>query len=171
MRCWIVNNMDECDCEKCPKDKTKTVKCPATSEEIFDELMKQKRWGFPAGTKYLNKLSRGDRIIFRRGKFKEECDESKRPKFSSGKYFVGTAIIKSNHPKPIDTYKNFRMIGYHYTGVMIIELEKIHIFRNPVEMADKLSFVKNKDRYGGYYQGSIRPCPPADCEKILKLNK
>ena len=170
MKCWIVNNMDECDSNK--------TRWPATSEEIFEELAKkQGRWGFPENARNLEELKVGDRIIFRRGKFKVKCKKigKKVPKYSTGKYFIATAIIKSE-PVSIEEYKkthpDARMIGYPSTGVMIIELGDLHEFSNHLGItADSLSFVSDDRKWYSHYQGSIVYCPPVDCEKILKLNK
>ena len=158
--------MDECD-------NTKT-QLPATSEEIFDKLAKNGIWGFPKNARNLKKLKVGDRIIFRRGKFKEgECHKKNAPKHSkTGKKFIATAIVKSE-PIPIKEYKkrnSIEMIGYPFTGEMIIELEDLHEFSNPEDLADKLSFCRNKKRWFSYYQGSIIHCPQQDCDKILKSN-
>ena len=169
MDCWIINNMDECD-------KAKTLE-PATSEEIFNELAeKQKRWGFPRSAKNLEKLKVGDRIIFRRGKFKKGiCHGKNEPKYSTGKNFIATAIIKSE-PVLIEEYRrknpNIRIIGYPSTGIMVVELENLHRFSNPQGiLADELSIVVNKGKWFSYYQGSIIRCPLIDCERILKLNQ
>ena len=124
------------------------------AEEIFKKLViEQKIWGFPKNARNLKRLKKGDRVIFRRKKM-----------------FIATAIIKAP-PFPLEQ-SNYRMVGYKETGRMIIEIDDVHVFSNPDGiLADELSFVKNQQNYGVYYQGSIRYCPTNDCQKILEMNK
>jgi hypothetical protein len=125
-----------------------------SAEKIFERLIKnQQIWDFPKDARNLERLKEEDRVIFRR---KER--------------FIATAIIKSK-PFPLKKSK-YEMVGYNETGQMIIELEDIHGFSNlDGILTNELSFVKNKDKYGAYYRGSIQYCPTNDCQTILQRNK
>ena len=83
--------------------------------------------------------------------------------------FAGDCVIKSES-KPLDSFHRSLIEGFPSTMLdYYFEIEG-RLWREPKqarEYAVKLSFVRNKARWGSYFQGSVKPISKQDYEVLL----
>lgn len=117
--------------------------------EIFEEDMRRHYWGIKESAKNTVNLSIGDKVVFYLGD-------------SGERRFFGTATLRSRY---LNT-KKARQRGHDFSGV---ELVHIDLWNQPKPVDPlflKLHFVKNKQHYGTYFQGSVHQIPAKDYATI-----
>lgn len=121
--------------------------------ETYSFLMSKNAWGFGKNTAHRTKIKTGDRVVFYQAG-------------GNGQKFLGIAILASGAYKDPSS-KNLFLDPETFK----IDLKNILIYDNPkpvVFLIDKLSFIKNKNFWGTYFQGGCRKISKEDFERILK---
>lgn len=114
-------------------------------EEIIKELNIKNKWKIGLKTLYKNKLSKNDKLIF----------------YVSGKdrmYFIASAVLDSR----------FIYEGEPYHGY--VNMRNINLFNKPIfikPILDKLSFIKNKKRWGVHFQSGVIQISKSDYDNII----
>ena len=112
--------------------------------EIFKDRIKKNRWPIYDKTPQLLNVKTGKNVIF----YIAGSGEKKQS-------FVGTARIKKKiHTKDnvLDPNQEFRKVLFY------IEFENFKFFNKSIQIKDhieKLNFIKNKEKYGLYFQGGV----------------
>jgi len=112
--------------------------------EIFKDRIKKNRWPIYDKTPQLLNVKTGKNVIF----YIAGSGEKKQS-------FIGTAKIK----KKINTVDGMSDPNQEFRKVLFfIEFENIKFFNKSIQIKDhieKLNFIKNKEKYGLYFQGGV----------------
>mgnify|MGYP001331816888 FL=1 len=112
-----------------------------TGLEIFRDRIKKNRWPIYDKTPQLLNVKVGKNVIF----YIAGTGENKQS-------FVGTARIKKriySESNMLDPNQEFRKV------IFFIEFENLKLFDKSINIKDhieKLDFIKNKEKYGLYFQ-------------------
>ena len=112
--------------------------------EIFKDRIKKNKWPIYDRTPQLLNVKAGKNVIF----YIAGTGEKKQS-------FVGTAKIKkriNTQDDVSDPHQEFRKVMFY------IEFEDIRFFQRSISIKDhieKLDFIKNKEKYGLYFQGGV----------------
>jgi len=112
--------------------------------EIFKERITKNRWPIYDKTPQLLNVKTGKKVIF----YIAGSGEKKQS-------FVGTARIKkkiNTVNEVLDTNQEFRKVLFY------IEFENFKFFNKSIQIKDhieNLNFIKNKEKYGLYFQGGV----------------
>ena len=115
-----------------------------TGLEIFNDRIKENRWPIYNKTPQLLNVKTGKNVIF----YIAGSGEKKQS-------FVGTASIKKKihtEDNVLDPNQEFRKVLFY------IEFENFKFFNKSIQIKDhieKLNFIKNKEKYGLYFQGGV----------------
>tara|TARA_B100000963_G_scaffold10866_1_gene8429 strand:- start:384 stop:839 length:456 start_codon:yes stop_codon:yes gene_type:complete len=115
-----------------------------TGLEIFRDRIKKNRWPIYDKTPQLLNVKVGKNVIF----YIAGTGENKQS-------FVGTARIKKriySESNMLDPNQEFRKV------IFFIEFENLKLFDKSINIKDhieKLDFIKNKEKYGLYFQGGV----------------
>ncbi len=115
------------------------------SDEEFERRIRVKKWPIFNKTKRKKEIVIGDVVLFYKAGL-------------GGQKFLGTCKIKSDLKKETEYTEYF-------------EIEKVSVLATAVKMKDvikELDFVKNKDRWGNYFQGGIRGISEEDFSVIIR---
>lgn len=115
-----------------------------TGFDIFKDRIKENKWPIYVKTPQSRNLSVGKNVVFyiAGSGEKKQC-------------FIGTAKIKKiidNKDTNLDPNQEFKKILFY------VEFENINIFDKSLSIKDhmnNLNFIKNKEKYGLYFQGGI----------------
>ena len=115
-----------------------------TGFDIFKDRIKENKWPIYVKTPQLQNVSVGKNVVFyiAGSGEKRQC-------------FTGTAKIKKiidNKDTNLVPNQEFKQILFH------VEFENINIFNKSLSIRDhinNLDFIKNKKKYGLYFQGGI----------------
>ena len=114
-----------------------------TGFDIFNDRIKENKWPIYVKTPQLQNVSVGKNVVFYIAGTGEKQS------------FIGTAKIKKivdNNNTNLDPNQEFKQILFH------VEFENINIFNKSISIKDhidNLDFIKNKEKYGLYFQGGI----------------
>ena len=115
-----------------------------TGLEIFKDRIKKNRWPIYDKTPQLLNVKTGKNVIF----YIAGSGEKKQS-------FIGTAKIK----KKINTENGMSDPNQEFRKVLFfIEFENFKFFNKSIQIKDhieKLNFIKNKEKYGLYFQGGV----------------
>ena len=115
-----------------------------TGLEIFKDRIKKNRWPIYDKTPQLLNVKTGKNVIF----YIAGSGEKKQS-------FIGTAKIK----RKINTEDGMSDPNQEFRKVLFfIEFENIKFFNKSIQIKDhieKLNFIKNKEKYGLYFQGGV----------------
>ena len=112
--------------------------------DIFNERVQENKWPIYNKTPQLKNVKEGKNIVFYIA-----GDGEKRQSF------IGSAKIKSiidNKNTTVDTNQEFKQVLFH------VEFKELRIFDKDIKIKDhinNLDFIKNKQKYGLYFQGGI----------------
>lgn len=115
-----------------------------TGFDIFNDRIKENKWPIYVKTPQLQNVSVGKNVVF----YIAGTGEKRQS-------FIGTAKIKKivdNNNTNLDPNQEFKQILFH------VEFENINIFNKSLSIKDhidNLDFIKNKEKYGLYFQGGI----------------
>ena len=115
-----------------------------TGFDIFNDRIKENKWPIYVKTPQLQNVSVGKNVVF----YIAGTGEKRQS-------FIGTAKIKkivNNNNTNLDPNQEFKQILFH------VEFENINIFNKSISIKDhidNLDFIKNKEKYGLYFQGGI----------------
>ena len=116
-----------------------------TGFDIFNDRIKENKWPIYVKTPQLQNVSVGKKVVF----YIAGAGEKRQS-------FIGTAKIKkivdNNNNTNLDPNQEFKQILFH------VEFENINIFNKSLSIKDhidNLDFIKNKEKYGLYFQGGI----------------
>ena len=115
-----------------------------TGFDIFNDRIKENKWPIYVKTPQLQNVSVGKNVVF----YIAGTGEKRQS-------FIGTAKIKKivdNNNTNLDPNQEFKQILFH------VEFENINIFNKSISIKDhidNLDFIKNKEKYGLYFQGGI----------------
>jgi hypothetical protein len=133
---------------------------PIIGIEVYNKRMKDNFWGLPEDTRNLSHLQIGDKIIFYLAG-------------DGGQKFLGTASLGSTlHILTAEEGKRLWHNKFFQAkqGVMLkqVDVWPTAISILPMIKTGMLSFIKNKENWGAYLQGSIQPISPQDYNKIIE---
>jgi hypothetical protein len=114
--------------------------------EMLEKITRSKTWPIGKRTGYRYELFEGDKILFYQGG-------------EEGKKIVGAAVIASGLTKTKDSLCDYVM------------LREIEFWRKPVpigKVLTKLSFVRDRARWGIYFRGGIVKISREDYMEILR---
>ena len=112
--------------------------------EIFNERIKENKWPIYNKTPQLQNVKEGKYVVF----YIAGSGEKRQS-------FIGSAKIKSiieNKTTGIDPNQEFKQVLFY------VQFEDIKIFKEEITIKDhidNLDFIKNKGKYGLYFQGGI----------------
>ena len=112
--------------------------------DIFNERVQENKWPIYNKTPQLKNVKEGKDIVFYIA-----GDGEKRQSF------IGSAKIKSiidNKNTTVDANQEFKQVLFH------VEFKELKIFDKDIKIKDhinNLDFIKNKEKYGLYFQGGI----------------
>ena len=112
--------------------------------DIFNERVQENKWPIYNKTPQLKNVKEGKNIVFYIA-----GDGEKRQSF------IGSAKIKSiinNKNTAVDANQEFKQVLFH------VEFKELKIFDKDIKIKDhinNLDFIKNKEKYGLYFQGGI----------------
>lgn len=129
--------------------------------EILDLRFKDRFWGLGEGTPNRKLLKQGDRVVFYLG--------------IPIKSFTASATLASDAFELNSLQKQSYSHGLDYFTVDYgVFLEDLAIWESRVpvdEIVSSLSFIQNKENWGAYFQGGIRPIPTEDFGAIAQGRK
>ena len=112
--------------------------------DIFNERVQENKWPIYNKTPQLKNVKEGKNIVFYIA-----GDGEKRQSF------IGSAKIKSiidDKNTAVDANQEFKQVLFH------VEFKELKIFDKDIKIKDhinNLDFIKNKEKYGLYFQGGI----------------
>ncbi len=128
-----------------------------SAREIFVQRMKDHFWGIGEKTPNRKNLTEGDKAVYYIG--------------SPEMVFAGTATLASSCFELNDSQK--KEYGHGKRSFMPdygVRLEEIDVWQNPKSVKDlvpHLEFIENKEFWGTYFQGGVRPIPGEDFKIII----
>lgn len=128
-----------------------------TSEEIFNQRMKDQFWGLGERTPNRQNVSEGDKVVFYIA--------------APRKFFRGIATLASSSFMLDDSQRQQYGHGTEfYENDYGVLLEDIEVWSQPKAIEDllpSLKFIENKEFWGGYLQGGVRQITEDDFRTIL----
>lgn len=145
-----------------------TSNLPTFDEEIpapkiIKELLKSGYWLLGSRTRNRKRVKKGDRAVFYAAG-------------SGNSTFVAAATIASKctpispHERRMIDEELVEELGFEHPGLLSFEVVDVSFFDTPVparQLVDQLGFIKNRARWGGYFQGGSVSIPKEDFELIL----
>ena len=128
-----------------------------TGLDIFNERIKKNKWPIYSKTPQQLNIKEGKKVVF----YIAGAGEKKQS-------FVGTAQIKSiidNNTVSTDPNQEFKSV------LFFIEFKNLKVFNEEIKIKEhlnKLDFIKNKKKYGLYFQGGICKINQESYEYILQ---
>ena len=132
-----------------------------TPNDILNLRFKDRFWGLGENTPNRKLLRKGDQVVFYLG--------------IPVKSFTGSAVLASDSFQ-LNTQQKKKYghdLEFFATDFGVL-LEDLKIWENSItvdEVVSDLSFVKNKENWGAYFQGGIRQIPPADFALVSQGRK
>lgn len=121
-----------------------------TIREMAEKMKVSKKWPIGKNTPLRQKLSENDRVLFYQGGEK-------------GRKIVGSAELGS------------RLISGGENSLFdFVMIRKVALWKKSVEIKtvlNKLSFIKNKKRWGIYFRGGVIKIAEKDYKEILRARK
>jgi len=114
-------------------------------DDALREMQEEKKWKIGLRTPHRNQLMKGDKVVFYASGVGRKC-------------FVASADLDSEF-----LYDNDPIFGH-------VLLSNISIYTNPIyikPLLRKLNFIKNKNKWGVYFQGGIVSLNDKDYIKII----
>tara|TARA_B100001142_G_C14104359_1_gene566523 strand:+ start:244 stop:693 length:450 start_codon:yes stop_codon:yes gene_type:complete len=112
--------------------------------DIFNERIEENKWPIYSKTPQLQNVKEGKNVVF----YIAGAGDKKQS-------FIGYAKIKKiieNKVSGIDPNQEFKQVLFY------VQFEGLKIFKNEIlikDHIDNLDFIKNKEKYGLYFQGGI----------------
>lgn len=131
------------------------------ARELLQRRLAVGRWPLNARTPHQRDLVPGDEIVF----YVAGADPER-------SCFVATGVVTG--PRVESERCNDRgasWIGLARHRLFDVPVSLKTLFAKPLEVAPlipSLAFVKNKERWGTYFQGGVRRIPRADFERIIR---
>lgn len=130
-------------------------------DEILNIRFKDHFWGLGENTPYRKLLKKGDQVVFYLG--------------IPIKSFSASAVLASDSFQLDASQKRKYSHDLEYfTAEYGVLLEDLRTWDTSVavdEIVSALSFIKNKENWGAYFQGGIRQIPPEDFRIIIQGRK
>lgn len=123
-----------------------------SADETYTYLMRKNTWGFGENTSHRNEIKSGDTAVFYQAG-------------GGGQKFLGTVTLASGAYKDSSS-KDLFIDPETYK----IDLDKVSVWDTPkpIEpLVEKLSFIKEKQYWGTYFQGGCRKITAEDYSIIL----
>ncbi len=129
------------------------------AKEILTQRLADRFFGVNKRTRWRKSLKKGDRTVIYLGG-------------SKGQSFVGTCILASNSYRLSEEERMKMAHGRSFLDNEYgVRLEEIEVWKKPRSIKDilsRLDFIRRKDHYGVYLQGSVRPIHKADYRVIVE---
>ena len=112
--------------------------------DIFNERVQENKWPIYNKTPQLKNVKEGKNVVFYIAGEGEKRQS-----------FIGSAKIKSiidNKNTAVDANQELKLVLFH------VEFKELKIFDKDIKIKDhinNLDFIKNKEKYGLYFQGGI----------------
>ena len=112
--------------------------------DIFNERVQKNKWPIYNKTPQLKNVKEGKNVVFYIAGEGEKRQS-----------FIGSAKIKSiidNKNTAVDANQELKLVLFH------VEFKELKIFDKDIKIKDhidNLDFIKNKEKYGLYFQGGI----------------
>jgi hypothetical protein len=134
------------------------------ARDVLQRRLADGRWPLNARTPHQRDLAAGDEIVF----YVAGAD----PEQSC---FVGTGVVTGSRVQSDRTGSNVpSWIGLAESKLFDVPVRLGAFFADPLQAApliSSLGFVKNKERWGTYFQGGVRRIPRDDFEQIIRAAK
>lgn len=142
-------------------ERTEAKRGSESAREVLMRRIESGRWPLNPRTPHQRDLQAGDRVVFYLSGSKE-LDRSS---------FVATAIVLGERVKSERQEAGLpAWLGTARSVLYDVPVGSARVFERPVpapRLVEGLEFVKNKEKWGTYFQGGVRKIPQIDFETIV----
>ncbi len=130
--------------------------------EVYTQRMKDRFWGLHENAKNLSYLQVDDKIVFYLAG-------------NEGHIFLGTATLASNYHTLTEKEKTELWHGKFFRPEHGVRLKQVKVWIRskpiqPLVEIQALSFIKSKENWGAYLQGSVQQVSLKDYNRIVERN-
>jgi hypothetical protein len=141
----------------------KTATGMISARAIIKELLSYEYWLMSDRTRNRKRIKAGDQVLFYAAGL------------GNGVFMAQAAVVDAPAPfTPRSRSELLTELGYVFPSMYKFHLASPAYFTPPIAakpLVEKLAFIKNKQRWGGYFQGGSIAIPPEDFALIRQQNQ
>ncbi|MCA9944440.1 MAG: EVE domain-containing protein [Anaerolineales bacterium] len=141
----------------------KTATGMISAREIIKELLSQEYWLMSDRTRNRRRIKAGDQVLFYAAGL------------GNGVFMAQAAVVAAPVPfTPRSPSELITELGYVFPAMYRFQIANPTYFTPPIAakpLVEKLSFIRNKQRWGGYFQGGSIEIPQEDFALIRQQNE